>query len=175
MAEARTPNGQGAAADAVTIGWEDDIHGAVQDKYLLHGFDGINATAQVFCHVLKDVNGDDAARALDFASQANRSGGLLAPNLQIGGLSRSLGPVAGLPAAAGEQFDDLSHLLEDRFDPGKMFAQTPRLGVQRLIRNLSSTALSRPAPHPARESGPHATYAPTGSVSIGIIEVVDVE
>lgn len=83
-------------ADAATVGYH--------QRYLDHGADGAGNPGQVFLQVSGGV-------PLDFGGQGDRSGGLVQPNLNVSGLSRLKGPVAGNTdvAAAGT------------FDPGEFF------------------------------------------------------
>ena len=88
--------------------------------YLKGGFAASGANknpGQVFLELL-----DASATKLDFSSQSDRSGGFLAPNLAISGLSRLLGPVGGpLDAIAknglepADFFSNLGDLLPKLF------------------------------------------------------------
>ncbi|MEN4040749.1 MAG: hypothetical protein ROW39_00275 [Anaerolineaceae bacterium] len=74
-----------------------------QKDYLVHGFDAIANNGQVFASL--------APLNLSFSGQGDRAGGLVQPNLQITGLSRSMGPVAG----------DLSKLVSGDFNAQDFF------------------------------------------------------
>jgi hypothetical protein len=87
-------------AGTSTIEWE--------PTYLAGAADAIGNAADVFATVKQG--------ALDFGS-TERSGGLVAPNLSISGLSRSLGPIGG-PA---------SDMVAGKFDPRNVFGKEVKL------------------------------------------------
>jgi hypothetical protein len=79
------------------------------EAYYLHGFDGAANAGEL---VLR-VAADQPPIALDFGRQSDRSGGFVSPSMEITGLSRINGPIAGADhtdAAAG------------KFNPVKFFA-----------------------------------------------------
>jgi uncharacterized protein YoxC len=71
--------------------------------YLVHGFSPTSNNGQVF--------GELAPVSLSFSGQGDRAGGLVQPNMQITGLSRSMGPVAG----------DLTKLVSGNFNAQDFF------------------------------------------------------
>jgi hypothetical protein len=75
------------------------------ETYLSHGFDENYNKGGVFAKLTGGGVG------LDFDSQGDRSGGLVKPNMQISGLSRLMGPVAG----------NLPDITTGTFDPEEFF------------------------------------------------------
>jgi IPT/TIG domain-containing protein len=70
---------------------------AYDDNYVANGFDPGANVGQVFARVV------DQARPISLPP--DRSGGLVAPQIPVDGLSRSLGPVAGAAGLANGGFD----------------------------------------------------------------------
>jgi hypothetical protein len=92
--------------------------------YLQHGFDGPNK-GQVF---LRMADPSDPGGKISFSQQADRSGGLATPNMQMTALSRLLGPVAGDAAKlSGGNFDpkDFFAALEKTLDKALLFGTIP--------------------------------------------------
>jgi hypothetical protein len=90
------------------------------DDYLVEGFDPENA-GQVF--LAKDPAATDFG--VQFSKQSERSGGLVAPDLMLSGVSRITGPVSG----------DLGTVHDGSFSPGAWFgaiADAKLFGVLRL-------------------------------------------
>jgi hypothetical protein len=75
------------------------------DTFLMYGFDGNYNKGEVFADLTSGLK-------LDFNSQGDRSGGLVKPNMDIRGLSRLMGPVAG---------SNLSDIAGGTFDPEDFF------------------------------------------------------
>ena len=75
------------------------------DTFLIYGFDDNHNKGEVFV----DLTG---GLKLDFNSQGDRAGGLVKPNMDIQGLSRLMGPVAG---------SNLTGIASGSFDPEDFF------------------------------------------------------
>lgn len=73
--------------------------------YLENAFNPVTNNGQVFLDLVGSI-------PLDFNGQGDRAGGLMQPNFNISGLSRSLGPVGGT----------LSNLTQGTFNPADFFA-----------------------------------------------------
>lgn len=91
-------------------------------RYLADGFAG--TTAEVFLDVVGSAR-------LDFSTQTDRSGGFVAPSIQVRSLSRSIGPMARTAAelAPGSKFDigtyfDTSAKLFGLVDLGRLLPKT---------------------------------------------------
>lgn len=84
------------SAGATTVGYH--------QRYIDNGPDGAGNPGQVFLQV-------SGAVPLDFGGQGDRSGGLVQPNLNVSGLSRLKGPVAG----------DTNVAADGTFDPHEFF------------------------------------------------------
>ena len=101
-----------------TIGWEQSYLDAAGAG------NAIGNPANVFALV-------KSATPLDFGS-TERSGGLVAPDLTISGLSRNLGPIGGAA----------SDMVGGKFDPTKIFGAVKLLGgieLMKLVDNLGVT------------------------------------
>ena len=113
------PTGQayfypGISASAVRIATVEQLTGSnaatsieYHDTYLEHGIESAINQGQVFAKLVKQV-------PLEFGgvgAGADKVGGLLTPSMDINGLSRLLGPVAG----------DVEAIAAGKFDPEKFF------------------------------------------------------
>lgn len=116
------------------------------DAYVNNGFGGAGNSGEILLKVL------DAKPKADFSKKSDRSGGLVAPSMEIGGLSRKMGPVAGDLAgmAAGgfnpnQFFGNIEALLFgciNLFDiipggAGKLFEQAPKF-IQQTVNQIES-------------------------------------
>jgi hypothetical protein len=93
--------------------------------YLKNGFDPNQNKGQVF---LRMADPSDPGGKISFSQQADRSGGLATPNMQMTHLSRLLGPVSGDAAKmSGGNFDpkDFFAALESTLDKALLFGTIP--------------------------------------------------
>lgn len=81
--------------------------------YLKEGFPDQNAASTNKGEVFAELA--DGSVGFNFSGKGDRSGGLVMPNIDVRGLSRALGPVAG--AASG----DLSEIIGGQFNPKTFF------------------------------------------------------
>ncbi|NTV46953.1 MAG: hypothetical protein HGB11_10650, partial [Chlorobiales bacterium] len=84
--------------------------------YVKNGF----SSGQVFAKFL-DSGNNPAKIGLNFSSDNQKSGGLLAPNMNISGLSRSLGAVAGNLDSMAQGVMEPTDLFKDLLDEAKLF------------------------------------------------------
>lgn len=97
--------------------------------YVDHGFGPQNA-GEVFAKLPKGL-------PLDLKGSADKAGGLLSPSIDIGGLSRTIGPLG-----AKDVDKDLGELAKGNFDPAKFF----NLGAAKLLGVFSLDAVFKSAP-----------------------------
>jgi len=81
---------------------------AYHQAYRAHGLGGANVNELI-------AKVESAPLPLSFGDKGGRSGGLMQPDMSIGGISRKLGPVGGATA-------DLAKLAGGTFEPAKFFA-----------------------------------------------------
>jgi hypothetical protein len=79
------------------------------DKFLTAGFSSSN-NGQVFAELVNPIG-------VDFSGQGDRTGALVQPNMNIAGLSRSIGLVGG----------SIDQLMAGTFDPSEYFKNVPAL------------------------------------------------
>jgi hypothetical protein len=141
-----------AASTALRIPAVEAITGAAaatnavfHPRYVEHGFSPDQNPGAVVASV--------SSVALGFADKGDRAGGLVRPELDVRGLSRVLGPVAGA------KIDDVA---SGAFNPSDFFAGAlPKLfGVLELDRLIRATPLVEGAVRRA----PQVFHAPTGAV-----------
>jgi hypothetical protein len=132
------------AVEAVT-GSPAATDAAFHQRYVEHGFNPAQNPGAVVASI--------SPVALQFAGKGDRAGGLVRPQLDLRGLSRVLGPVAG------PKIDDVA---SGAFNPSDFFAGAlPKLfGVLELDRLLKATALVEGTVHRA----PQLIHAPAGVV-----------
>src|SRR5262249_25029865 len=102
-------------------------------KYLKNGFESGN-TGQVF--LARDP--DSKALGVEFSKQSQRSGGLVAPDLSLSGLSRVSGPVSG----------DIDKFADGTMAPGSWFGTAldgaKLFGVLKLTDIIQDTGVGEP-------------------------------
>lgn len=110
---------------------------AYHDTYRVNGLGGANVN-----ELIAKVEG--AALPLSFGDKGDRSGGLMQPDMSIGGISRRLGPVGGAAT-------DLAKLAGGTFEPATFFAGAlPKLfGVFGLDEVLAPITGTRPSDVPS--------------------------
>jgi hypothetical protein len=99
----------------------------ISDPYRLYGFDASNNKGEVYA-VLKST-------AAEMRFPADKSGGVMTPNLNISGLSRLLGPVA-----------DHANIATGQFNPDQYFTGAKLMGGLKLSDIVQSFSLV-PSPH----------------------------
>lgn len=87
------------------------------EQYLADGFAGAQQKGEVFLQSIEAVG-------LEFSKQVKSSGGLVAPDLNIVGLSRMIGPVGGLKEDIKGSLDDFQG---GNFDPDKFFTDDAKI------------------------------------------------
>jgi hypothetical protein len=123
------------------------------DVYLRHGMDSTAGSnpGEVFAQLKAPI-------ALDFKNQADRSGALVTPSMEIAGLSRQVGPVAG----------DLSTVAQGTFSPVDLFKNKfPKLlGAIDLTELLQSGGLDQFPRMLTQEGADETRYTCTWDVAL---------